>query len=188
MSTVEARLLPFDPPPVRRATQLEALPSVRRKPRLTYALVAIGGAVLIGMAQLGMTILTAQSSYELAAVEQQQRQLTLDQQELTEDLAGLASPQYLAANASALGMVNDSTPSYLRLSDAAILGSGAPAGDTSTVNVQRGNAAANALIAHTPLVTDADLTIADVTPQQEVPEAVTDAPPLEGGLPAPTTH
>jgi hypothetical protein len=86
-------------------------------------------------------------------------------------------------------MVIDSTPSYLRLSDSAILGSGAPAGDTSTVNVQKGNAAANALIAQTPLVTDGDLTIADVTPQQQdVPDTVTEAPLLEGGLPAPNTH
>ncbi|GGF33837.1 hypothetical protein GCM10010922_06300 [Microbacterium sorbitolivorans] len=188
MSTAHAQLLPFDQPVRRQGPQLEALPSRRRKPRLTYALVAIAGAVLIALAQLGMTILTAQSSYDLAAVEQQQRQLTLDQQELTEDLAGLSSPQYLAANASALGMVIDSTPSYLRLSDSAILGSGAPAGDTSTVNVQNGNAAANALIAQTPLVTDEDMTIADVTPQQDVPETVTEAPVLEGGLPAPNTH
>ncbi|HLT66409.1 MAG TPA: hypothetical protein VKZ73_00960 [Microbacterium sp.] len=188
MSIVDVDLLPFDPPPRRQEPHLEALPRPRRKPRLAYALVAITGAVLIALAQLGMTILTAQSSYDLAAVEQEQRQLTLDQQELTEDLAGLASPQYLAANASALGMVIDSTPSYLRLSDSAILGSGAPAGDTSTVNVQNGNAAANALIAQTPLVTDEDLTIADVTPQQEMPATVTDAPPLDGGLPTPNTH
>lgn len=188
MSTATASLLPFDPQPRRPEPHLEALPARRRKPRLAYALVAISGAVLIALAQLGMTILTAQSSYDLAAVEQEQRQLTLDQQELTEDLAGLASPQYLAANASALGMVIDSTPSYLRLSDSAILGSGAAAGNTSTVNVQNGNAAANALIAQTPLVTDEDVTIADVTPQQEAPESVTNAPPLDGGLPAPQTH
>ena len=188
MSIVNADLLPFDYVSPRQESPLRALPSKRRKPRLGYALIAIAGAVLIALAQLGMTILTAQSSYDLAAVEQQQRQLTLDQQELTEDLAGLASPQYLAANASALGMVIDSTPSYLRLSDATILGSGAPAGTTSTVNVQQGNAAANALIAHTPLVTDSDLTIADVTPQQEIPDTITDAPVLEGGLPTPNTH
>jgi hypothetical protein len=55
--------------------------------------------------------------------------------------------------------------------------------------VQKGNAAANALIAQTPLVTDGDLTIADVTPQQQdVPDTVTEAPLLEGGLPAPNTH
>lgn len=188
MSIANASLLPFEPAPRRQGPHLEALPTRRRRPRLAYAFVAIAGAALIALAQLGMTILTAQSSYDLAAVEQQQRQLTLDKQELTEGLAGLASPQYLAANASALGMVIDSTPSYLRLSDSAILGSGAAAGDTSTVNVQNGNAAANALIAQTPLVTDDELTIADVTPQQEAPATVTEAPPLEGGLPTPQTH
>ena len=188
MSAVNVDLLPFEYSSPEPDSALRALPGKRRKPRLGYALIAIAGAAFIALAQLGMTILTAQSSYDLAAVEQQQRQLTLDQQELTEDLAGLASPQYLAANASALGMVIDSTPSYLRLSDATILGSGEPAGDVSSVNVQRGNAAANALIANTPLVTDTDLTIADVTPQQDVPDTITDAPVLEGGLPTPVTH
>ena len=188
MSAVDAHLLPFDEPSARHEPRLQALPSKRRKPRLAYAIIAIAGAVLVAGAQLGMTILTAESSYDLAAVEREQRQLTLDQQELTEDLAGLASPQYLAANASALGMVIDGSPSYLRLSDAAILGSGAPAGTSSSVNVQEGNAAANALIAQTPLVTDSELTIADVTPQQDVPETVTEAPLLEGDLPTPETH
>ena len=188
MSAIDAHLLPFEEAAPSREASLQALPSKRRKPRLAYALIAIAGAALVAAAQLGMTILTAQSSYDLAAVEREQRQLTLDQQELTEDLAGLASPQYLAANASALGRVIDGSPSYLRLSDSVILGSGAPAGETSTVNVQNGNAAANALIAQTPLVTDSDLTIADVTPQQEVPATVTEAPMLEGDLPTPNTH
>lgn len=189
MSIAEAELFPFEAPQPRHESPLRALPaSRRRRPRLAYAVTALAGAALIGAAQLGITTLTAQSSYDLADVEQTQHQLTLDQQELTEQLAGLSSPQYLAANASALGMVIDSSPSYLRLSDSTILGSGKPAGTTSTVNVQAGNAAANALIAHTPLVTDSDQTIADVTPQQSIPETVTKAPPLKGGLPTPQTH
>ena len=38
---------------------------------------------------------------------------------LYDDVAGLSSPQYLAANASALGMVINESPNYLRLSDGA---------------------------------------------------------------------
>lgn len=191
MSLAETDLIPFEQP-IRRTEPgrtLQALPNGdrRRRPRLAYALTAIAGAAIIATAQLAFSTLTAQSSYELAAVEAQQRQLTLDQQELTDQIAGLSSPQYLAANASALGMVIDSSPSYLRLSDASILGAGTPASDTSTVNMGAGNAAANSLIADTPLVTDADATVAESS-TPSLPEAVPSAPPIDGGLPSPATH
>ncbi|WP_156759278.1 hypothetical protein [Microbacterium karelineae] len=191
MSIAEADLLPFEDPGRRPARERDlravAAPERRRRPRVAYALVAVAGAALIAAAQLGLSILTAQSSYELAAVETQQRQLTLDHQELSDDLAGLASPQYLAANASALGMVIDSSPSYLRLSDGQVTGSGEPAGAASTVDVGAGNAAANALIADTPLVTDADATIGGSS-GEELPADIPDAPVMSGGLPAPSTH
>ncbi|MTE24395.1 MULTISPECIES: hypothetical protein [Microbacterium] len=192
MSIAHADLLPqpHRPRPEAPERGLRAVPRAerRRRPRVAYAAVAVTGAVLIAAAQLGVSILTAQGSYELAGLEQQQRQLTLDRQELADDVAGLASPQYLAANASALGMVIDSSPSYLRLSDAAITGSGAPAGDQSTVNVQSGNAAANALIADTPLVTDRGATLGGGGAENAAAEETPVAPPLEDGLPVPTTH
>ncbi len=195
MSTIaDTELIPFDEPaprPSREDRGLRAVPAPqrRRRPRLAYALTAIAGAALIAAAQLGLSILTAQSSYELAAVQSEQRQLTLDKQQLTDEVAGLSSPQYLAANASALGMVIDSSPSYLRLSDAKITGSGEPASDQSTVNVGSGSAAANALIADTPLVTDEDATVQESSTEEvAVPETVRNAPPLEGGLPSPETH
>jgi len=191
MSLAETDLIPFETP-IRRTEPgrtLQALPNDgrRRRPRLAYALTAIAGAAIIATAQLAFSTLTAQASYELAAVESQQHQLTLDQQELTDQIAGLSSPQYLAANASALGMVIDSSPSYLRLSDASILGAGTPASDRSTVNMGAGNAAANSLIADTPLVTDEDATVAESS-TPSLPEAVPSAPPIDGGLPSPTTR
>ncbi|WP_221583942.1 hypothetical protein [Microbacterium sp. G2-8] len=184
-------LLPFDEPARRPERQRDlrpvAAPRRRRRPRLAYALVAVAGAALIASAQLGLSILTAQSSYELAALEHEQQQLTLDRQELSDEVAGLASPQYLAANASALGMVIDSSPSYLRLSDAKITGSGEPASAQSTVNVGAGNAASNALIADTPLITDREATIGGSS-GESVPDDVPVAPPIEDGLPIPSTH
>lgn len=191
MSIAEVDLQPFDERPARarRSRDLHAVEqqSPRRKPRLAYALTAIAGAGIIAAAQLGLSILTAQGSYELASVQSEHRQLTLDRQALSDELAGLSSPQYLAANAAALGMVIDSSPSYLRLSDARISGAGEGATATSTVNVSSGNAASNALVADEPLVTDRDATIGAMS-QAEVPEAVETAPPLDGGLPTPKTH
>ncbi|MGO1254917.1 hypothetical protein [Microbacterium gubbeenense] len=191
MSLAETDLIPFETPTRRPEPErtLQALPNSgrRRRPRLAYALTAIAGAAVIAAAQLGLSTLTAQSSYELAAVESQQHQLTLDQQQLTDQIAGLSSPQYLAANASALGMVIDSSPSYLRLSDSSIMGAGTPASGTSTVNMSAGNAAANSLIADTPLVTAEDETVAESS-SPSLPESVPSAPPIDGGLPAPATH
>ena len=53
---------------------------------------------------------------------------------LYDDVAGLSSPQYLAANAAALGMVIDESPNYLRLSDGALLGAGQSALGASSVD------------------------------------------------------
>lgn len=176
---------------------LRAVPSParRRRPRLIYGVVAVLGAFLIGAAQMSLSILTTQSSYEIAALTQQQRELTWQAQILYDDVAGLSSPQYLAANASALGMVIDESPSYLRLSDAAILGTGAAAVGASSVDAIGRGAVANALITDTPLITDPGATIEGApveTPETDAdgtPIVDPDAPPpITDGLPTPSTH
>ena len=69
MSSVStARALPVERPrqtaPERRLHAVGA-PAARR-PRLAYALVALGGAVLIAGAQIGLTLATTQDSFVLA--------------------------------------------------------------------------------------------------------------------------
>jgi hypothetical protein len=179
----------------RRGLRAVPSPARRRRPRLIYGVVAVLGAFLIGAAQMSLSILTTQSSYEIAALTQQQRELTWQAQILYDDVAGLSSPQYLAANASALGMVIDESPSYLRLSDAAILGTGAVAVGASSVDAIGRGAVANALITDTPLITDPDATIEGApveTPETDAdgtPLVDPDAPPpITDGLPTPSTH
>ncbi|QIG40903.1 hypothetical protein G5T42_16655 [Microbacterium sp. 4R-513] len=185
--------------PGRRLRAVEA-PARRRRPRVLYAIVAVAGAVAIGAAQMALSILTTQGSYQLATLTSQQRELSWQKQMLYDDVAGLSSPQYLAANASALGMVINESPSYLRLSDGAILGSNQVALGASSVDALNRAAVGNALITDTPLVTDPDATIqgaplpdpttlADgmtgtdgTTPVSNTP------PPLTDGLPTPSTH
>ena len=178
-----------------RGLRIVAAPARRRRPRLIYGVVAVLGAFLIGAAQMSLSILTTQSSYELAALTQQQRELTWQAQILYDDVAGLSSPQYLAANASALGMVIDESPSYLRLSDAAILGTGAAAAGASSVDAIGRGAVANALITDTPLITDPDATIEGApveTPETDADGAASSdphtPPPITDGLPTPSTH
>jgi hypothetical protein len=165
----------------------------RRRPRLAYGIVAVAGAIAIGAAQMTLSILTTQSSYELSSLVSQQRDLTYQRQILYDDVAGLSSPQYLAANAAALGMVIDESPSYLRLSDGALLGTGDMSYGGSSVDAIGRGVVPNALITDTPLVTDPDATIEGVpvaTPGDGVEGAPASntPPPLTEGLPIPSTH
>ncbi|WP_292867442.1 hypothetical protein [Microbacterium sp.] len=194
MSTATA----MTPAPVRKTAapvehpgrRLHAIPAPtrRRRPRLAYGIVAVAGAIAIAVAQMVLSIMTTQTSYQLSSLTSQQRQLTWQKQILTDEVAGLSSPQYLAANAAALGMVIDESPSYLRLSDGKLLGPSQAAAGTSSVDPLHRGAVPNSLIASTPLVTQPDATIDGVpTPTDPSTDATTPVP-LTDGLPVPSTH
>lgn len=165
-------------------------PSTARRPRLLYGLIAVAGAVAIAGAQMGLSILTTQGSYELKELTAQQRTVDWQKQILEDDVAGLSSPQYLAANAAALGMVTGQAPSYLRLSDGEVIGSGKAASGTSSIEALKKAAVPNALAGGVPLATDPDSSLgsgaaasdAELVIDPAVPPAVAD------GLPTPNTH
>lgn len=177
--------------PERRLHALET-PAPRRRPRLVYGIVAVAGAVLIGAAQMGLSILTTQGSYEIADLTAQQRSLDYEKQMLTDSIAGLSSPQYLAANAAALGMVTGQAPTYLRLSDNAVIGTAAGNNGLSAVDALTQAAVANALVAGKPLVSDPDATLdagVSATDEAIAAAAETSTPPaIADGLPTPATH
>ena len=153
---IDASFLPEFPVPVREPRRLHVVdaPARRRVPRRAFGVIAVLGAVMIALVQMGLSILTTQSSFEIASLTQQQRDLTYQKQILYDEVAGLNSPQYLAANAAALGMVIDETPTYLRLSDGAVIGAGKPAEGASSVDAMGRGSVRNALISGVPLVTD----------------------------------
>jgi hypothetical protein len=166
-------------------------PGGRAKPRLAYAIIALGGVAVIVVVQLLLSIAVAQGAYEIDSYQVQQATLAREEQKLAEDLDRVESPQFLAANAEALGMVPNANPVYLRLSDGAVLGE--PTAAT-------GGAAAsaplvpNALISGVPLVTEQQpvQTPSGGTPG-EAPVAAPAAPPVApppptDGLPTPATH
>lgn len=161
----------------------------RRRPRMLYGIVAVSGAVLIGAVQMGLSILTTQTSYEISSLTQQQRQLSWQKQILEDDIAGLGSPQFLAANATALGMVIAEAPNYLRLSDGAVLGTSAAAGGASNVDALGRAAVGNSLVAGVPLITDPAASLETGTSVDEMVGADrATPPPIADGLPAPSTH
>ena len=175
----------------RRGLRVVEAPAHRRRPKLLYGVIAVLGAFVIAGAQMALSIMTTQGTYEIAALTSQQRDLTYEKQILYDDVAGLSSPQYLAANAAALGMVINEAPSYLRLSDGAILGPSEVAMGASSVDAIGRGAVPNALITDTPLVTVPDATMDGVPVDTAGPGDAgvgNTPPPITDGLPTPSTH
>lgn len=186
-----AALLPEPKAPTTRpARQLKSVtaPAPRRRPKLAYALIALGGAAAIGVAQIGLSLAITHDSFVAADLASQQRELTLQASALSDDLAGISSPQMLATKAAELGMVVAGSASYLRLSDATILGANTGAGSQSTVDPKGSGAVHNALLtAQVPPVAAAE-------EEQQAEDGATEAveptlpPPITDGLPSPTTR
>lgn len=99
-------------------------------PRLTDAAFgAVVGAVgVIGlMLVLMINVATTQGAFEEAALKGEVRSIEAAQQLAQQTLAMLASPGNLESRARAMGMVPVSSPVFLRLADAKVIGSPEPA-------------------------------------------------------------
>ena len=121
MTQVAPRRLPVPEAP--RHIEIAPSRSQRRaRPRTVYAVVTIAGLFAVLIAQLLLSIVVSDGAYQISSLQQQQKELTRDQQSLTEQLQVLNSPQHLAANAVSLGMVSTPSMAYLRLADGVVLG------------------------------------------------------------------
>lgn len=165
-------------------------PAPRSRPKLVYALVALGGAAVIAVTQIGLSLAITNDSFVLADLTSQQRELDLQVSALQDDLAGIESPQLLATKASQLGMVVAGSASYLRLSDSAVIGANTGAAGKSTVDPKGSGAVHNALLDHAALKTTAAAEAADKDEAQNADEAPEPniPPPITDGLPSPTTR
>ncbi|WP_353809764.1 hypothetical protein [Agromyces sp. SYSU T00194] len=199
------RARPAERPDPRPRPGLRPVPErdVRRgRPRLAYAIVAVSGAALIIAAQLLLSVAVTQGAYEIDALQAEQTELSRTHQQVSEELDRVESPQYLAANAEALGMVQHADPVYLRLSDGRVLGDPAPAAGAQTTSST--SLVPNSLLSGVPLVTEEEAAAtADATPSGSAPAPTTDrgasgaaaaadaepdVPSFEDGLPTPSTH
>lgn len=172
----------------------------KARPRVFYAVVTVSVIFGIIVAQLLLSVAVSSGAYEIAGLQAQNRELDRTQQSVNQDLDRLASPQNLAANAEALGMVSNNTPVYLRLSDGAVLGS--PVAASADAGVTGGGTlVANSLLTNVPLVTvtaaaaaaaaTTGAAVAGATgAAASVPAPVVPAGPvpLSNGLPGVTTH
>lgn len=188
-----------------RRTHLEVVSTRtqrRARPRTLYAITAVSALLVIVVAQLLLSISVSQGAYQLSSLQTKQTELQRSYQAASEDLNRLTSPQNLAANANALGMVSNSNPAYLRLSDGAVLGAPVAAnGAAGTVTGGQGNLVPNSQLNGVPLVAgqgtagqgapapgqatqagnSASAGAASTTP-------VKPSVPLQGALPTPVTH
>jgi hypothetical protein len=164
----------------------------RARPRIAYATVVVTGVLAIVVTQLMLSIGLSDGAYEISSLQQQQKELDRTNQTLSEQYDSLSSPQNLSASAEALGMVANSAPVYLRLSDGAVLGSPVAA-SASNPTVTGGqtlipNASLNPAA---PVVPDAAAaaaaTAADTASAPPGGGAPADVP-WTGALPAPTTR
>jgi hypothetical protein len=183
-----------------RRSHLEVVPTRaqrRARPRALYAVVAVASLLVIVVAQLLLSIGISQGAYQLDTLQQKQTTLQRSLQAASEDLSRISSPQNLAANANALGMVSNSNPAYLRLSDGAVLGAPIAAdGAAGTVTGGQGNLVPNSLLAGVPLAGQQAQASAQQDAQAEnststgAATGATTPPtvPLEGALPTPVTH
>ncbi len=86
-----------------------------------HAVVTLGALFAIFAAQLLLSIAVSDGAYQIAALQQSQKELARTEDALAEDLAVLNSPQHLVADAASLGMVIATDAAYLRLADGAVL-------------------------------------------------------------------
>ena len=100
-----------------------------RKSRVSapVVMILVTGFVAVSILHLLLTILTSQSVYELADLKREKRELETTSQILSEEVSSLASNQNLLNTASRLGMVANTNPVFLRLTDQAVLGQPLPA-------------------------------------------------------------
>jgi hypothetical protein len=120
----------------------------RARPKLAYALVAVGGLTIIFLAQLLLSIALSNGAYQISSLLIEKRDLGRVEGSLSEQLELVGSTQNLAANAQMLGMVGTSAPAFLRLSDGAVIGS-AVAAEAATTD---SGSIANSLLAGVALV------------------------------------
>jgi len=173
---------------------------VRRRPRAFFAIVTAGVLFGVMVAQMLLSVALESGAYEISHLQSANKEASRSFSQMSQDIDRLSSPQHLALNAEALGMLSNNTPAYLRLSDGAVLGAPTSGdGFTNLVAPDGGSLVPNSLLADVPIVTNAPATMTGATPANSSaldasaagapPHAVATGPvPLTNGLPGLATR
>ena len=152
----------------------------RARPRIAYAVVGVAALGTLLLAQLGISMVLSQGAYELNSLSAEQTTLSRSQQSLSEELRVLDSPQNLARNAQALGMIANSTPVYLDPTTGRVFGTPTPATPAEATG-NTANQVPNSLLDGVPLAaTQGDTTTSKENGATAAAPATTDAAPAAG--------
>ena len=122
MSQARSRVPRFAEAAVERA-RLSVVPGqVVRAPRAPFAVLVLGILVAGVVGLLMFNTHMQQASFYATSLQQRADALTAQQQSLDMDLERLRDPQRLAHAGRQLGLVVPAVPSFVRLSDGAVLG------------------------------------------------------------------
>lgn len=173
------------PTPTERPLRLTEAPKRAMRSPLLGALVSVLIVLGILAAQLGLSIAVSQGAYEVRALEIEKRDLGRVQRLLSQNVDKLASPQNLAENAAALGMVQNVQPATLRLSDGTIQGS-----LESKTTEASSNLVPNSTLDSMPVVDAQGLLVSRNTGLPAGAGTKSSDAPIrwKGKLPAPVTH
>lgn len=116
---------------VRRLRLVRPVRSRARKAPFVVVVMIILSIGLVGLIVMS-TILQAQS-FEAAKLESEAKALDIQKQSLTREVEGLLSPASVARRALVFGMVPNTNPAFLRLSDGKVLGKPEPAARGSNI-------------------------------------------------------
>lgn len=136
---------PVTPTPPRSLHAVSPSVVRRRRPKIFFAIVTVVTIFIIIVTQILLSVSLQSGAYEIAGLQRNVKELGRTYQSATQDLNRMTSPQNVAQSAEVLGMVGNSNPAYLRLSDSLVTGAATAAGG-STLFAQ-GNLVPNAMLA-----------------------------------------
>ncbi|MEY4310965.1 MAG: hypothetical protein RLZ71_891 [Actinomycetota bacterium] len=166
-------------------TPRQVLAAAQQRNPVPYkiAKVIVLGLAAIQLAQLLIGVFTTQGAYDMANLKAERRELTTTSDILRGQVDSLASNQNLSNAALSLGMIPNSSPVFIRLSDQQVFGKPKAAQVTASSHISRNLVPNAALTAHTNV---ADLqAVSDVAPTSSTTVAL---PLISGELPVSPTH
>jgi hypothetical protein len=177
------RPLPVSPvravPAISTAAKIRAIFTARN---VTVIVVSI---VLLVVGRLLLSVAIDANAYAIAAKAKESQNLGRDAQMIEEQLNVLNSPQHLSTVAHGLGMISNSNPAYLRISDGKVWGNPNVVGGGSIDRTNVANALASTLI---PKSTSRGVaSVEKVTVGADSVKKSTNVSSTSG-IPAPNTH
>ena len=124
---------------------VRSMPRAAHNPRLFVFTSILIGFILIGMANLFLTITTSEGVYQVSSLKHEKQQLELNTQILGQEVNSLSSDQNLSNAARVLGMVTNANPVFLDVTAQQVHGkpAAAIAGGIGTIS---GNLVANSVM------------------------------------------